>query len=675
MDNKYNVSDSDSDSNFGFSLFSTAPAAPSQTKEIIKRATEKHSKRKSATNSSKYSTTKSKHRDEEGQKKDKNKRRRTKDKEKHESRLLQSNDPWYDLASQGIATVDLRGNNDLKLFDGATKAGTPRFSRKGGRKVLGLKGRLVRMDEDAENDGLRIVLETASKEKPKRYSDIDWRELDSQKTEKMRDLSALCVNVSQEQRGFVPLVDRNIAGKRDTRSVKYDSDDEDNSSRRKPDFKSIDGDAGQRPRIKDKQMNEATEEKSSEEQLCRQKIIEYERKLASDPNDIDTWVLLASVQEEVIRASFGSSSQHKIKRSVAETRMEIYKRALSSNPLSTRLALAYLNECKEVMSDMELLDEWKKTLDTFCNQPQLVMQHVRACQGMGTLFSIDRMAEVYAAAIRRIMRIICDRVSSDASRKIELSVMILDLIHCFCLMLREAGFAERAVSVYQAVIEWYVLTPKRLWSAPYSHRMRAFEDFWDSGTPRIGSDGACGWCKYADSDTNVSSYSGSLAKDGFNDNLVYETPDLWCNAEKQSSLDKSANLPAAVATSCLSDSVIDSIDPFSVVVFEDVQPFLADIPWDSAVARALFDRSLQFLGIVGPRTFVFAHELASESAGMGMTYTVAAAGDDIAQTVKRMSIWQPTSKNQEETFQADQQQQKQQGNVMMLSSFPFVSVP
>ncbi|KAJ1802721.1 hypothetical protein LPJ56_007132, partial [Coemansia sp. RSA 2599] len=331
--------------------------------------------------------------------------------------------------------------------------------------------------------------------------------------------------------------------------------------------------------------------------------------------------------------SFGASSQHKTRRAVAETRMAIYRRALASNPLSSQLALGFLDECKEVMSSEELLSEWERTLDTFRSQPVLVMHHVRVCQGMGALFSVERMAGVYAAAIRRILRMVCD-ATADAGRRAELSVVALELVHGVCLMFRDAGFAERAVAVYQAVVEWYVFTPRRLWSAPASHRMRAFELFWDSGVPRIGSDGAQGWCmysaSYAQATCDLHSSAVFAKDDAVGYGLCFETPDSWADAEKQASLDTPADGSAAMATGCLSDSAIDSMDPFSVAVFEDVQPFLADIPWDPTIAQALLDRLLQFLGIVGPGTFVFTHrELRSGTADMGMAYTTA-AGDDIA---------------------------------------------
>ncbi|KAJ2237016.1 hypothetical protein IWW45_001300 [Coemansia sp. RSA 485] len=653
------MSDSDSDSDLGFTSFSTAPAAvTNHAAEIVKHKPDKHRKRKSNKDSD-GDRHKPKRRDKE---KDRSRHRQTKKEENRpKRRLLENADAWDYLASQGIATMDRRGNNDLKLFDGATRSGTPKFIRKGGRRVVGLKDRILKDTKDA--DELMVVLEKPKQQQNRiqRYSEVDWWQQMDGDRETVKP-GAPVVALDGESEGFVPLTE-------DTDELAfagpgvYDSD-EDISGRRKPDYKSMDGDAGRRA-VNAARLRAETGN-PQEEYLCGQRVAEYEQRLADDSSDIDAWMSLVSVQEEIIRASFGVCAQHKIRRSVAETRMEIYRRALASNPQNTQLALGYLDQCCELMNDDELLNEWQTMLDTFGSQPLLVMQHIRMCQGMGTKFSVSGMADIYAADIRRIVKIMCGE-SLDHARRVELSAMVLDLIHGVCLMFREAGFAERALAVYQAFVEWYLLVPERLLSAPASHRIHSFETFWDSGVPRIGSDGARGWCAYADT-TDYLDAGSNIKDNGASEDLWFGDPNLWCEAEKQASLAKTADMPISVAIHDLSDSVIDSTDPFAVSVFEDVEPFLVDIPWDPVVARALMDRFMQFLGIVGPRMFVFAPDLVSEPAGTGMAYTTVAAGDDMAQVIRRIVPGQSIAKN---NAKASEEQQKEEH----MSAFPFVSVP
>ncbi|KAJ1804109.1 hypothetical protein LPJ56_006811, partial [Coemansia sp. RSA 2599] len=299
---------SDSDGGFGVSSFSTAPAAASQTTEIVKRTADRHEKRKPSSGSRR----RSKRRHEEKEKeKEKSKRRRTKEDEKHKSRLIESSDPWQYLATQGIATVDRRGNEDLRVFDGATRSGTPRFVRRGGRRVVGLRGGFVWAGDDSDASGLRIVLDKKQVDRPRRYGDVDWQELERQAGESV--VLAGSVGAGEEQQGFVPLVGEGTERK-DAEAGRYDSDVEGGHERRRPDYKSIDGNAATREGRRRGLGDSTVDVESSAGYLCGDKVAEYEAKLASDPSDVDTWMSLVSVQEEIVKTSFGASSQHKTRR-------------------------------------------------------------------------------------------------------------------------------------------------------------------------------------------------------------------------------------------------------------------------------------------------------------------------------------------------------------------------
>ncbi|KAJ2886343.1 hypothetical protein IWW38_005236, partial [Coemansia aciculifera] len=118
--------------------------------------------------------------------------------------------------------------------------------------------------------------------------------------------------------------------------------------------------------------------------------------------------------------------------------------------------------------------------------------------------------------------------------------------------------------------------------------------------------GAHGWSCYDSSDKigepAVSSHcqqinTESLDPDG--DHLA-----AWCRAELR--LAEQHALPVSLSMAQLSEAIAgnEDVDPNSLVVFEDVEPFIVDLPWSEATAALLLDCFLQFLGVVGPRTFV-----------------------------------------------------------------------
>ncbi|KAJ2328834.1 hypothetical protein GGI00_004094, partial [Coemansia sp. RSA 2681] len=232
------------------------------------------------------------------------------------------------------------------------------------------------------------------------------------------------------------------------------------------------------------------------------------------------------------------------------------------------------------------------------------MRYVAVLQTMSAQFSVAKVTAVYAKGIRRLQRVLRDKVGERDSAVVQsLLAAVVTLIHCACLFMRESGFTERAISVYQAVVEWYVLAPERLYLSPFSHRKRAFERFWDSGVPRIGVAGARGWSCYdnasSESATGHSRSGHSESPDPDSDHLA-----AWCRAEQRLAAQNA--LPASLSMAQLDEATVgsDDVDPNSLVVFEDVEPFIVDLPWSEDTAGLLLDHFMQFLGVVGPRTFV-----------------------------------------------------------------------
>ena len=59
--------------------------------------------------------------------------------------------------------------------------------------------------------------------------------------------------------------------------------------------------------------------------------------------------------------------------------------------------------------------------------------------------------------------------------------------------MKQAGHTEKAVSFLQAQLEFNLFCPDVLTTASHKERLEFFEMFWDSGTPRLGEQGAVGW--------------------------------------------------------------------------------------------------------------------------------------------------------------------------------------
>lgn len=69
------------------------------------------------------------------------------------------------------------------------------------------------------------------------------------------------------------------------------------------------------------------------------------------------------------------------------------------------------------------------------------------------------------------------------------------------------GHKERAVALFQAMLEFNLFCPQALEGASMEDKMAAFEEFWDECNTKLGTAGAQGWRnhygKYAQTKVNT----------------------------------------------------------------------------------------------------------------------------------------------------------------------------
>ncbi|KAJ2412332.1 hypothetical protein GGI10_003747 [Coemansia sp. RSA 2530] len=498
-------------------------------------------------------------------------------------------DLWEQLLEDGILSVDRRGDANLLMFKETSKSTAPRFARRGGNRVLGLSGNL-RVESE---DGLRISL-VRSMEANKRYMDVDWK---SQPEVELVEPIAAGSDLGVESSDFVPLA--NSTDIVHSAAKTYDSGAGDGHGTQ-PDFRSIEG------RAKDPSASSAPAPAlptDGDQPIVRSdvqaKVVELERLVHANPHDVSAWLALVQLQESLVISMF-SGRRRGSKRTIAESQIEVYRRALGFNPDSRPLILGYLSRCSAILDDTELAAELEQILES-TSDPEIILRYAAMHQSMSSQFSVSKVADAYVRCVRRVQRVLRDKIGGCESVVRSLLQAVVDLACCYCLLLREAGFAERAIAVFQALVEWYVLTPERLRGSPLSHRRSAFVRFWDSGAPRIGMGGARGWCCY---DNTSAELTSDLRPSVRCESLDPEADpwDAWCRDERDVAAQNA--LPVVLPMTQLKSALDGGVDLNSLVVFEDVECFIVDLPWCESTAGLLLDRLFQFLGVVGPHTFL-----------------------------------------------------------------------
>lgn len=150
-----------------------------------------------------------------------------------------------------------------------------------------------------------------------------------------------------------------------------------------------------------------------------------------------------------------------------------------------------------------------------------------------------------------------------------------------------SGYNERALACFQALIEITFFKPDHL--RPPHHAdpiwfegvLSEFEAFWEDEGPRIGEPGAAGWRNALD--TNFASQE--LTPIGHRSENDFER---WLEAERNA--ETTHSLPGRAK------GLDDDEDPFRVVLFSDVQPFLFFIR-SPEVRLQLVYTFLTFLGL------------------------------------------------------------------------------
>jgi hypothetical protein len=276
------------------------------------------------------------------------------------------------------------------------------------------------------------------------------------------------------------------------------------------------------------------------------------KQVADDPEDVRSWLDLIDHQALVVRGS--DRAGNKLTRSQRQTlismRIAIYEQALARLQQSTArqtLVTGLMKEGSQIWDHERQVLEWQKILKT-SHSFELRLLYLDFLMSASQSFSCDHVLEVtagYFASYRR-------EPPGELRNK-----QLVHLLSRLTTLLSQAGFRERAFAIWQANLELAYYKDERL-----SDPLGAFEQFWDSERPRIGEAGATGWTRSTDL---VARPEGSSAE--AMPPLGQDQPDhypSWAATEVEVSSRQA--LPARTSE--------NSIDPFRVVMFADIEPYL-----------------------------------------------------------------------------------------------------
>ncbi|XDB54076.1 hypothetical protein AB1E18_007547 [Capra hircus] len=233
--------------------------------------------------------------------------------------------------------------------------------------------------------------------------------------------------------------------------------------------------------------------------LLKARVEEFNRKVHENPRDTELWMAFVAFQDEVMRRpglyAVEEGEPETRKRSlrlVLEKKLAILERAIESNPSSVDLKLAKLKLCTEFWEATTLLKEWQKLIFLHPNNTALWQKYLLFCQSQFSTFSVSKIQSLYGKCLSTLSAVRDGSIVSHPELPgTEEAMFALFLQQCH--FLRQAGHTEKAVSLFQAMVDFTFFKPDSVKGLPTKGQVEFFEPFWDSGEPRAGEKGARGW--------------------------------------------------------------------------------------------------------------------------------------------------------------------------------------
>ncbi|KIR97247.1 hypothetical protein L804_05429 [Cryptococcus deuterogattii 2001/935-1] len=471
--------------------------------------------------------------------------------------------------------VDIAGDRDILRYGSSSSFSAPKYYRDGGNRIIGY------------NEGLRIVntrdrtekgIEVAPKGRPyvPRYN---------KKTKSaISHLERILLRPSPQ--GEIDSHSDFLAFEIRNRQEESDI----------PEYRSItrsvqEGNDGQLA-----VLHSIIGEFTTMEQEVRKRTSWMEQHLRDYPSDVERWIEYSRLHLKLspnAERAIGVTDPAKLPttKAQAEITLSILSRALKAAPenaYSERLHLAYLRAAETLWPADKVTSRWKNVLRELGEQSGKIrgleegMMEIwlgyiewREGQGFGRGDgekgkgeSIDEVVDVYLECIDKL---------KDKAGNANLA----------------AGHGERALSAFQALMEITFFKPDHLRHIPPADQLTAwwqaligeFETFWDTEAPRVGESGSVGWRNTPPSTPPPPSRPAPSFAHTSSDPF-----ERWLEAEM--SAEQAYALPGRVRD--LGPATED--DPFHVIVFSDISPFLFPI-FTPEVRLQLIYAFLTFLGL------------------------------------------------------------------------------
>ena len=475
----------------------------------------------------------------------------------------------------------------------------PQYFRSGSGRVCGLSPNF-RIDREAGNKKHVVISDTRLAHHNRRDK-AAFTEAHFEKETRIRPMPLLADSLQDIHANFLPLSERKLNNRQNVEDIIF----EDLSSSTDDDmyhYRSIQGKAKPTNVPQDPDLEYYEPQSPSEDNIgslettaVLSKQIALSRRVDIEPTNGDAWLDLIAHQDLLIEHR---SEKRKVSTaeqlSTADIKLSMYEKALNavgSPKYKERFLLGMMEEGAKIWDPRKLGSKWQSVLQENPRCQGLWTKYIDFEQTNFTTFHFDELRETYIKCLKilRGVKLADDGELAENNIVIEIQLYVLLRV---TLLMGEAGFPEQSVAIWQANIEFncggpYLSSGKNPYNSTYEDLLQSFEKYWESEVPRVGEEGNQGWANHFLNPGHIAqprsdiplpqSTSDSLIEDWYD----HETAHFRQGRQPARSID---------------DTVED--DPYRVVLFSDVEPFLLHL--NSSSQQALVYAFLAYCHLPAP---------------------------------------------------------------------------
>lgn len=391
------------------------------------------------------------------------------------------------LKSEELYVIDTEGDRSVLKYGTAHRYDIPLYRRAGEGQVLGLPENLAIDREHAESDTIVLRDKNAGSQKHKFPGPLSGPV--KQPTQLYRLRQDANPPATEELKSDTILLEYPIEKASGVNTVESDSDDERFA------YRSILGKAKTEDVLpKDMELVTAQASNNEEHQVSldaerRARNAKLSHNLACNPKDVASWLELIDNQSALVLGP-GEDDRHLTSaecKSVADMRLSLYDKALVSCGDTVHkelLVLGRLQEGGHLWDRKQFFEEWEKTLGENPDSMSLWLKYLNLRQTDFQDFAVDDCKSLLVNCMKRI-----DASPHDSRYPQVQCYLLLRLT----LLLREAGYTELAVGLWQAVLEFTCFRPDAHSEGQRDTALAQFCEFWDSEVARLGELKGHGW--------------------------------------------------------------------------------------------------------------------------------------------------------------------------------------